>query len=244
MALGDCSWAHSDVHLATASDDCTVQIWDVSRCSCVVLLCGHTGPVLCCEFNWTDSLIASASCDESIRIWDVRSGCCVSILPAHSDPVTSVQFSRDNTMLLSASCDGVCRMWDVHNSSCLKSLSFGEPIQLARFIEKSSSIVIATLHCKFILWDTKTDTCALCLCDIPMGDDSHCSANRDGVVFVSSQNGSLHMLKLRGKSPTSLKLLHAHGDSHGLTLAASHRDGALVTSSFRDNTLDAWLLGA
>jgi hypothetical protein len=77
-----------------------------------------------------------------------------------------------------------------------------------------------------------------------MGDDSHCSANRDGVVFVSSQNGSLHMLKLRGKSPTSLKLLHAHGDSHGLTLAASHRDGALVTSSFRDNTLDAWLLGA
>jgi WD40 repeat protein len=136
-------------------------------------------------------------------------------------------------------------MWDVHNGSCLRSLHCGEPIQVARFVEKSSSIVIVTLQCKFILWNMKNGKCSLCSCEsteIPVSDVSHFSANRHGVVFVSSQNGSVHMFEMRDQSLTCLKLLHAREDSRGLALATSHRNGTIIMSSFQDNTLGVWLL--
>ena len=98
-------------------------------------------------------------------------------------------------------------------------------------------------------WDVtqymKNGKCSLCSCEsteIPVSDVSHFSANRHGVVFVSSQNGSVHMFEMRDQSLTCLKLLHAREDSRGLALATSHRNGTIIMSSFQDNTLGVWLL--
>ena len=92
---------------ASASDDKTLKVWELSSGKCLKTLKGHGNYVFCCNFNPQSNLIVSGSFDESVRIWDVRTGKCLKTLPAHSDPVSAVHFNRDGTLVVSSSYDGL-----------------------------------------------------------------------------------------------------------------------------------------
>jgi hypothetical protein len=57
--------------LATASEDGTVQVWDVATGRNWSTLSGHSGPVYSAEFNPDGTQLVSASGDGTARIWPI-----------------------------------------------------------------------------------------------------------------------------------------------------------------------------
>lgn len=91
--LSDIAWSSDGVHLASASDDTTVRIWDVDSVGVATLLSrfglsiydttkgltskhlkGHSSWVFCLNYNTAGTWLVSGACDGDIRVWDVAKG--------------------------------------------------------------------------------------------------------------------------------------------------------------------------
>lgn len=166
--INDVSWSPSTMYLATASDDKTLRLWDVSSSSssseeedlgdALVEFRGHLDFVFSCSFSPASDLLASGSFDSTVKLWDVRCGSCVCTLPAHSDPVTSVSFNYDGTCVASASHDGLVRVWDVGTGECLKTIvgeesSEGVAVGCVKFSPNGRFLLSGSLDGRVRLWD-------------------------------------------------------------------------------------------
>ena len=60
--------------LATGSGDNTCRLWDLGTELPKATLTGHTGWVLCVEWNGMERNLATGSMDNSVRIWDPKLG--------------------------------------------------------------------------------------------------------------------------------------------------------------------------
>jgi WD40 repeat protein len=99
--------------LASASEDRTVRLWDVSTGASHGALEGHSSEVTAVAFSPDGQLLASASEDKTVRLWDVSTGASHGALEGHSSWVMAVAFSPDGQLLASASGDKTVRLWDV-----------------------------------------------------------------------------------------------------------------------------------
>src|SRR5215471_8844970 len=97
--------------IASASDDQTVRLWNVSTGEARVLQ-GHQGMIRHAVFSPDGKSLASASADRSVRVWDVATGQS-RVLRGHQDFVDDVAFSPDGKRLASASWDRTLRIWDL-----------------------------------------------------------------------------------------------------------------------------------
>jgi transducin (beta)-like 1 len=67
-------YPNTNLHLATASFDCTVKIWDPNTGACVHTLTKHRKPVYSVAFSPDGKYLASGSFDDSVNVWSVDSG--------------------------------------------------------------------------------------------------------------------------------------------------------------------------
>ncbi|WP_308301341.1 DUF4062 domain-containing protein [Frankia sp. Mgl5] len=117
-----CAFSAGGGRLATASDDGTVQLWNITEASPRAVFTGHTGAVWACTFSPDDTLLATASADHSVRLWDLADGSARSVL-AHPGPVTGCAFSPDGTVLATTGQDGAVRLWEVAGGHELRALA-------------------------------------------------------------------------------------------------------------------------
>ncbi|KAF1351448.1 hypothetical protein EJ07DRAFT_183822 [Lizonia empirigonia] len=110
-AVSSVAFSPDSSRLASASDDKTVKIWDVSSDECLKTLEGHSNYANSVAFSPDSSRLASASYDKTVKIWDVSSGECLQTLEGHDGCVSPVAFSPDSSRLASASYETV-KIWD------------------------------------------------------------------------------------------------------------------------------------
>nr|WP_206440706.1 AAA family ATPase [Streptomyces scabichelini] len=116
--------------LATASNDRTIRLWDVSDPTrpepLGKPLTGHTSWVSSAVFSPDGNTLAGASDDGTIRLWDVRDPSHPRPLGApltgHDGTIYLIAFSPDGRTLASAGDDHTVRLWKVGDPSRPKAL--------------------------------------------------------------------------------------------------------------------------
>lgn len=107
------SYSPDGRHLATASQDSTIKLWDTSTGQLRLTLTGHTSEVGHVAFSPDGKLLASCGDEHSIRLCDAASGRELGTLTGHTDAVSEVVFSPDGSLLASGGEDAVVKFWDV-----------------------------------------------------------------------------------------------------------------------------------
>jgi WD40 repeat protein len=115
--------------VASASDNTTIELWNVGDATLVRTLKGHTDVVWSVAFSPDGTLLASGSADGAVKLWQVEDGSLVRTLRGHSatnfafgGSVWEVAFSPDGQLLASGGADGVIKLWQVEDGSEVLSL--------------------------------------------------------------------------------------------------------------------------
>ncbi len=95
--------------LATASDDETTGVWEVSSGKRVATL-GYEGMVSAVAFSPDGKLLAAASLDKTVGIWEAETGKQIARL-TYAKTVTAVAFSPDGGLVVTAS-GGTIGIWE------------------------------------------------------------------------------------------------------------------------------------
>jgi WD40 repeat protein len=124
--------------IVSASQACTIKVWEASTGTCQSTLSGHSRYVRSVCFSPDGKQIASGSDDETVKIWNASSGELQSTLIGHGDAVTQLEF-RDATTLVSASDDGTTRFWDVESGAEKGQDAQGTRKQIQKSFSKTNS---------------------------------------------------------------------------------------------------------
>jgi Prp8 binding protein len=98
--------------LATASDDCTVKLWDVRVKGCTSTL-EHDFPCTAVALGMDNNTVYSAGIDNCITAWDLRTNEKSMKMKGHDDTITCLSLHPKGTHLLSNSMDGTLKSWDI-----------------------------------------------------------------------------------------------------------------------------------
>lgn len=112
LPVAGLAFSPDNLHLASANQDKTIQIWETATGEEVFRLRGHTGVVTAVAFSPNGRRLISASHDHTIKIWDTTSGQEILTLRGHSGEVLDLTFSPDGQRIASASMDETVKVWD------------------------------------------------------------------------------------------------------------------------------------
>lgn len=107
-----CPSRRGDQLVASASDDCTVKIWDTRRRHAIKTL-QLTYQVTAVCFDDTTQHVITGGIDNDIKVWNLQSEKVVMNLTGHTDTITDLTLSPDGSYVLSNAMDNTLRMWDV-----------------------------------------------------------------------------------------------------------------------------------
>lgn len=120
-------------HVATASYDHRIILWDVETATAIRTLDGHNGAVLGLAFSNDSSVLVSGSADETVKVWHVESGRRLDTMSQSEGEVMSVAVTPDGSHVVAGSADNRLRVWR------LVSLSEERinPLVTSRFVDES-----------------------------------------------------------------------------------------------------------
>ena len=113
-------------HIASASKDQTIKIWDLTSNSVVATLEGHNTEVnvlTLYEQNGTPMLV-SGSTGKTIKIWDLSTNSIVHTISGHTGKIWSLTTYEDDgkITLISGSRDETIKIWDLDDFSLITTL--------------------------------------------------------------------------------------------------------------------------
>jgi WD40 repeat protein/DNA-binding SARP family transcriptional activator len=117
---------HPDgIHLATASADGTVKVWDISPQGSRewLTLSGLTGIAPKVAYSPDGMRLATSGPDNTVIFWDAATGKVLVTLTGHTDTVWGLVFSPDGSRLAAGSLDQTARVWDTTTGKELLTLS-------------------------------------------------------------------------------------------------------------------------
>uniref|UniRef100_A0A3B5B9G2 Katanin p80 WD40 repeat-containing subunit B1 n=1 Tax=Stegastes partitus TaxID=144197 RepID=A0A3B5B9G2_9TELE len=164
--------------LATGGEDCTVNIWGISKANCIMSLTGHKNPVECVEINSTDEQVVTGSQSGSVRVWDLEAAKILRTLMGHKANITSLSYHPFGEYIASSSMDMNIKLWDVRRKGYVFSFSgHTEAVRSLAFSPDGKWLASASDDCtvksgfvgtyRFISWlksvSVLLDVCVCCV---------------------------------------------------------------------------------
>jgi eukaryotic-like serine/threonine-protein kinase len=136
--------------VATASEDETARLWDLSTGSPIGPPLEHPSSVNCVAFSADGKRLATGS-EKVARLWDPSTGAPIGPPLEHPGVVHSLAFRADGKRLATGA-DKVVRFWDPADGRLIGSLPFPEPVSLLAYSPDGTRLVVfgdegATLVC-------------------------------------------------------------------------------------------------
>src|SRR5262249_48339191 len=105
------AFAPQGTRLASAADDGTVRLWDVSASRELWQAPGLFAAVSVLAFSPDGRLLAGAVSAE-VHVWDAANGQEVAVIRGPQGAVNDIVFSTDGAVLVTGSADGTVRVWE------------------------------------------------------------------------------------------------------------------------------------
>ncbi|MEH2048127.1 nSTAND1 domain-containing NTPase, partial [Nostoc sp.] len=236
-AVRSVAYSPNGHQLASASDDNTIKIWDVSSGKLLKSLTGHSKEVNSVAYSPNGQQLASASRDNTIKIWDVSSQKIIKTLTGHSNEVKSVAYSPNGHQLASSSRDNTIKIWDVSSGKLLKSLTgHSKEVNSIAYSPNGQQLASASADKTIKIWDVNSQKILKTL------------TGHNDVVMSVAYSPSGHQLASASYDKTvkiwdvsSGKLFKSPiGHSSVVFSVAYSRDGQQLASTSDDNTIKIW----
>ena len=154
----------NDGKLASAGDDSTIKIYDLSTFSLLYSLNDHFARVTCLAQLPTNNFLASASFDTSIRLWDLNKKKCVLQLCEHDSWVLCLLILKDKR-LVSGSGDYTIKIWNVIKGRTQITLNGHKSIINCLAQNNENENLISSSDDKSIkIWDINNGECLKTIC--------------------------------------------------------------------------------
>jgi WD40 repeat protein len=243
--------------LATASDDRTVLLWDltdpVHPARIGPPLTGHHDKVASVTFSPDGRTLATGSTDKTVLLWDLTDQAHPARLgrplTGHRGVVWSLAFSPDGRTLASASADHTILLWDVRHPA--------HPVRLGRpltghqdivagvaFSPDGRTLASASTDHTVLLWDVRDRT-------RPSTIGKPLAGHRDALHSVAFSPDGRTLASTSSDTTAILWDVHdrAHPSQIGKPLAGHHgavfsaaftRDGRIMVTGSHDTTAIVW----
>ncbi|KRX38140.1 F-box/WD repeat-containing protein 1A [Trichinella murrelli] len=209
-------------------------IFDFKTLSCIKVLTGHTGSVLCLQYD--DRVIISGSSDSTVRVWDVNTGHMLCSLIHHCEAVLHLRFQ--NGMMVTCSKDRSIAVWDMVSPTVinLRRVLVGHraAVNVVDFDEKY--IVSASGDRTIKVWSTDS-------CEFVRTLNGHkrgiaCLQYRDRLVVSGSSDNTIRLWDI--ESGICLRVLEGHEE----LVRCIRFDNKRIVSGAYDGKIKIWDLQA
>ena len=109
------AWSQKGTHVASASYDKTVRVWDAANGNSVIIYRGHWDRVQVVSLSPDGTRVASGGDDGTVQVWEVTTGNPIYTWRGHSQPVSAIAWSPDGKRIASAGSDKTVQIWDAYN---------------------------------------------------------------------------------------------------------------------------------
>ncbi|MCP4450071.1 MAG: protein kinase, partial [Planctomycetes bacterium] len=238
-AVSSVAFSPDGKRIISGSRDNTLQLWDASSGSEVMILRGHEDAVTSVAFSPDGQRIVSGSSEGTLRLWDSESGSEMMTLRGHEAPVVSVAFSPDGQRIASGSSDKTLKVWDSKSGDEVTTLhghdSFVTPVA---FSPDSRRIVSGNNDNTIRIWDADSGNEMMTLKGQQRGVLS-VAFSRDGRKILSvSPDATIKVWD--ADSGSEMMTLTLKGHQREVSSVAFSPDGRKIVSGSWDTTIKVW----
>ncbi|CAN3985248.1 AAA family ATPase [Kitasatospora purpeofusca] len=235
------------LHLASASNDATVRLWDVDTGETVRIFASHSGPVRALA-SFPDrhrALLAGADSDDRIQLWHPDTGHTVRTLKGHTayvNALASVPWAGQ-TVLASASNDATVRLWDVDTGETVRVLAgHSGPVRaLASFTDREQALLAtAGTDGTIRLWDVRTSRCQRILATDTGWVNALCAVRVAGRTLLAGAGNSQQIHLWDPRTGSVVREVTHHTEWVRAVAALPGGDDTVVASAGHDTSVRLW----
>jgi WD40 repeat protein len=224
----------------SASNDCTLRVWDLDTGNELRRFTGHTGRVNAVAVLADGQRGSSASNDGTLRLWDLNSGSQLRCFAGHEDAINAVAVLTDGRRALSASDDRTLRLWDLESGVELRRfLGHGLAATAVTALADGRRLLSASADETLRLWDLDSGVQLYRFgCRYYYGAIAVLADGRRA-LWASTDN-TLHLRELELGAGER----HFFGHKGSIRAIAVLADGRRAVSASDDHTLRVWDLNS
>ncbi|XP_035791565.1 cleavage stimulation factor subunit 1-like [Anopheles albimanus] len=155
--------------LASASRDCTVKLFDISKPSIKKAhkVLGDCAQVRCLAFHPTGDYMAVGTDHNVLRIYDVHTAqCFVGAIPSqqHKGAIMCVKYAPNAKILATGSMDGTIKLWDGVSGRCINTFyqaHDGADVCSLHFTRNGKYLLSSGTDSLVKLWELSTSRCLI-----------------------------------------------------------------------------------